>query len=153
MEKEKVFEILVQAAPSDIAPLAAQFRDTVPYSVIKEPKLELVMFQAEESVEKLDFNVGEILVSSAEVRVGNSIGYSMVMDLDETKALDCAIILGIYEAGLPQVKDIEILVEELDQKMMGRLKEEMEIIGSTAVNFELMGGQDPNIKHNINGES
>ncbi len=49
------------------------------------------MFQAEESVEKIDFNVGKVLVTSAEVRVADAIGYSMVMDTDEQKALNSSL--------------------------------------------------------------
>ena len=153
MKKETVFEALMQADAADIAPLAKRLRDSVPHTLIKEPKRELVMFQAEETVEKIDFNVGEILVTSAEVRVGDSIGYSIVMDLDEAKALDCALLLGIYEEGLPEAPEVEQLAEQCLLKQADQRKEELEIIGSTAVNFELMGGQDPNIKHNTTEES
>ena len=150
MKKEEIFEILMQAESADIAPLASEYRKTVPYTVIKPPQQELIMFQAEESVEKIDFNVGEILVTSAEVRVNDSIGYSMIMDLDEDKALDCALIMGVYEAALPQHPVIEEMVRALAAKSNAILQEEREIVGSTVVNFELMGGQDPNVKHNAN---
>lgn len=148
MNKEKIFEILMQADTEDIAPLAEQLRRSVPNKIIKQPAQEAVMFRAEESVEKIDFNVGEILVTSAQVRVNDSIGFSMVMDVDETKALDCALLMGIYEARLLEAKKVEELAEWLNDKMTARLREEREIISSTRVNFEVMGGQDPNIKHN-----
>jgi phosphonate C-P lyase system protein PhnG len=130
MSKCKVFETLMLGKSSDIGLLADRLRESIPHEVIKKPARELVMFQVEESVEKLDFNVGEILVSSAEVRVGDAIGYSMVMDIDEQKALDCALLMAVYEAGLPQ-------------------RREREIVSSTRVNFEVLGGQDPNVKHNV----
>jgi phosphonate C-P lyase system protein PhnG len=107
------------------------------------------MFQAEESVEKIDFNVGEVLVTSAEVQVEDAIGYSMIMETDKQKALDCALLMGIYEAGLPQMKEIEDLAESMHHKMIKQLREEREIVSSTRVNFEVMGGQDPNIEHNV----
>jgi phosphonate C-P lyase system protein PhnG len=107
------------------------------------------MFRAEESVEKIDFNVGEVLVTSAEVRVEDAIGYSMIMDTDKQKALDCALLMGIYEAGLPQMKEIENLAEMMHAKKTRQLREEGEIVSSTRVNFEVMGGQDPNIAHNV----
>ena len=99
----------MQGDPSDISPLADTMRQAIQHRVIRSPQHELVMFQAEESVEKLDFNVGEVLVTSAEVRVKNAIGYSMIMETDEQKALDCALLMGIYEAGLPEKKEIESL--------------------------------------------
>ena len=148
MLKEKIFEIIMQGDASDISPLAERLRQSIHHRVFKPPQQELVMFQVEESVEKIDFNVGEVLVTSAEVRVEDAIGYSMIMETDEQKALDCALLMGIYEAGLPQMKEIESLVEIMYQKMIEQLREEKEIVSSTRVNFEVMGGQDPNIEHN-----
>jgi alpha-D-ribose 1-methylphosphonate 5-triphosphate synthase subunit PhnG len=147
MLKEKIFEIIMQGETADIAPLAEEMRQVIDHCVIKPPQMELVMFQAEESVEKIDFNVGEVLVTSAEVRVEDAIGYSMIMDTDKQKALDCALLMGICEAGLPQMKEIEKLAEILHEKMTQQLQEEREIVSSTRVNFEVMGGQDPNIAH------
>jgi alpha-D-ribose 1-methylphosphonate 5-triphosphate synthase subunit PhnG len=149
MLKEKIFEIIMQAESADIAPLADKMRQLVDYHVINPPQQELVMFRAEESVEKIDFNVGEVLVTSAEVRVEDAIGYSMIMDTDKQRALDCALLMGIYDAGLPQMKEIEKLAEIIHEKMMQKLREEREIVSSTRVNFEVMGGQDPNIAHNV----
>jgi phosphonate C-P lyase system protein PhnG len=149
MLKEQIFEALMQGDAADIAPLANRFRKSIPHEVIKAPEQELVMFQMEESVERIDFNVGEILVTSAEVRVANAIGYSMIMDIHEDKALDCALLMGIYEASLPEKEEIEALAESLYQKMRHRLREEREIVSSTRVQFEVMGGQDPNVRHNM----
>jgi alpha-D-ribose 1-methylphosphonate 5-triphosphate synthase subunit PhnG len=149
MVKERIFEIIMQGNPSDISPLANRLRESIQHQVIKAPKLELVMFQAKESVEQIDFNVGEVLVTSAEVRVNDAIGYSMIMETDEQKALDCALLMAIYEAELPQMKEIDGLAEILQKKMIKQLHEEREIVNSTRVNFEIMGGQDPNIKHHV----
>ncbi len=148
MNKEHVFQILMEADGADISQLAEQLRTIVTHRVVRKPARELVMFQAEESVEKIDFNVGEILVTTAHVRVGEVIGFSMVMDDNEAKALDCALLMGIYEAQLPEADQIVKLVRILQDKQMSRLREEREIVSSTRVNFEVMGGQDPNIKHN-----
>ena len=152
MLKEKVFEIIMQGAPSDISPLADRLRQSVRHQVIKSPQLELVMFQVEESVEKIDFNVGEVLVTSAEVRVENAIGYSMIMETNEQKALDCALLMAVYEAGVPQMKEIENLAEIMHEKSIQQLREERQIVNSTRVQFEVMGGQDPNIEHNVEKE-
>lgn len=148
MNKEKIFEILMQADGEDISPLAAKLRSSVIHTVIKPPAQELIMFQAEESVEKIDFNVGELLVTTAHVRVGDAIGFSMVMDINEDKALDCALLMGVYESGLPEAAKVGKLAVALEEKLLNQLREEREIISSTKVHFEVMGGQDPNVKHN-----
>jgi hypothetical protein len=56
--------------------------------------------------------------------------------------------MAVYEARLPEAKDIEDLAEIIHQKQTAQLREEREIVSSTRVNFEVMGGQDPNVKHN-----
>jgi alpha-D-ribose 1-methylphosphonate 5-triphosphate synthase subunit PhnG len=84
--------------------------------------------------------------------VKDAIGYSMIMENDEQKALNCALLMGIYEAGLPQMKEIEHLAETLNKKVIQQLQEEREIVSSTRVHFEVMGGQDPNIEHNVEKE-
>jgi phosphonate C-P lyase system protein PhnG len=154
MTKEQVFEAIMGAAPGDVADggdiagLAGRLRGSVAHAVVKRPRQELVMFRAEENVEKLDFNVGEVLVTSAEVRVADALGYSAVMSLDEDLALDCAFLMGVYEAGLPEKAAVEELARLLAERAAARRRQEREIADSTRVRFELMGGQDPNIKHN-----
>lgn len=138
----------MQAEPVELAGLATELRDNVPHKVVKPPAQELVMFQAEESVEKLDFNVGEILVTTAHVRVAGITGFGMIMDLHPDKALDCALLMGVYEARLPEAGKVEELARLLKTKQDRQLREEREIVSSTRVNFEVMGGQDSNVKHN-----
>jgi len=145
---EKVFEILMQGDAAEIGLLAGRLRESIPHEIIKQPTQELVMFQMEDSVERIDFNVGEVLVTSAEVRVDDAIGYSMVMDMNEQKASDCALLMGVYEAQRPEMKEIEALADSLHQKITHNRREEREIISSTRVKFEVMGGQDPNVNHN-----
>ncbi|MDJ0783852.1 MAG: phosphonate C-P lyase system protein PhnG [Desulfosarcinaceae bacterium] len=152
MVKEKIFETLMQGDAADLAPLAARLREQIAHDVLKPPTQELVMFQMEESVEKIDFNVGEILVTSAEVRVADAIGYSMVMETDAAKALDGALLMGVYEADLPAARQVEDLVEQLDRKHRDALRREREMASATRVHFEVMGGQDPNVKHNAEEE-
>lgn len=148
MTKEEIFEVLMQAEAGQIQPLAETLGRTIPHHVLKGPAQELIMFQAEESVEKIDFNVGEILVTTARIKVNDAIGFAMVMDMDEEKAQGAALLIGIIEANLPESDQIRDLVAGLKDYQLGQLREEREIISSTRVNFEVMGGQDPNINHN-----
>jgi phosphonate C-P lyase system protein PhnG len=153
MNREQVFETLMGGDHATIAPVAEAIRGGVAHTVVKKPRQELYMFQAEENVEKINFNVGEVLVTSAEVRVGDCIGYSAVMSLNEDLALDCALLMGVYEAGLPGKDRVEELARSLAAMAAARRREERAIIESTRVKFELMGGQDPNITHNRPKES
>lgn len=152
MRKETVFDAIMQGDYEDISPLAELLRKRIDYSVIKQPRQELIMFRVEENVEKLDFNVGEVLMTSAEVRVGDSIGYSAVMNLNEEMALDCALLMGVYEEGGSGKDAIEALALGLIKKREEKMRCEREIVSSTRVDFELMAGQDENVSHNNPGE-
>ncbi|MBN2735895.1 MAG: phosphonate C-P lyase system protein PhnG [Spirochaetales bacterium] len=146
MKQEEIFALFMQAEHDDIIYLANEFKKEFDYEIIRKPEQGLVMFRAEETVEKLDFNVGEILMTTAEIKIANVLGYSMIMGMNNEKALDCAVILGVYEAISTQQDKIIKLAKQLKLKNESRLREEREIASSTRVHFEVMGGQDPNVK-------
>jgi phosphonate C-P lyase system protein PhnG len=149
LTKEIVFESLMQGDPELIRACAENLRPQIDHQVIQAPAQELIMFRAEESVEKIDFNVGEVLVTTAKVQVKDIIGYSMVMDVDNQKALDNAFLMGVFESGVEQSQTVEALARELKHKFEADLRNDREMVSATRVNFEVMGGQDPNIKHNL----
>ena len=144
--KEKIFELIMEGTAEELFPLANEIKGNYTYKIVKKPSEGLIMFRTEETVEKIDFNVGEILVTTAEVNIENTLGYSMIMSMDFEKALDAAIIMGAYEANLKEKPRIEKLSKEILNRKNISLREEREIISSTRVNFEVMGGQDPNVQ-------
>lgn len=135
----------MQAEPEDLQEMANVMRKRYSPEVTRGPNLGLLMLRVEESVEHLVFNVGEILVTTAEVRISDSLGYAMILGSDKEKALDAAVLMAVVEAELPERKEVEELALRLKAKAEDKLREEQEVINSTRVRFELMGGQDPSV--------
>jgi len=148
MNREDIFEIFMQADLNKISFLADKLKSKYDFEILKKPEQGLIMYQMEESVEKINFNVGEILVTQVEVRYNKSIGYAVVFGINNEKALNNAIVMCVYEEDLPEKKDIINLAEQLKLEDIEKMKDEREIINSTRVKFEVMGGQDQSVAHN-----
>jgi len=145
MEKNEIFETVMQAEPEDFKEIANVIRQRYSPEVTRRPDPALLMLRVEESVEHLVFNAGEILVTTAEVRISDSLGYAMILGPDKEKALDAAVLMAAVEAELPEGKEVEKLALSLRARTKARMSEEQEEVNSTRVRFELMGGQDPSV--------
>jgi alpha-D-ribose 1-methylphosphonate 5-triphosphate synthase subunit PhnG len=150
MEKRDIFEAVMQSEPEDVKELAKLISHRYSPETTRKPEPGLVMFRAEESVEHRSFNVGEILVTMAEVRISDTLGYAMVLGSDKDRALNCAVLMAAVEAELPEKTDVETLASQLRERNEKKLREERKIVSSTRVDFETMSGQDPNIVNNQN---
>lgn len=150
MNKREIFEILMESGSEKIKDLSVELMEKIPYQTVRKPEEGLLMFRMRESVENTAFNVGEVLVVQAEVRINNSLGYAMIIGMDKKSALNRAFLMGIIESGLPESEEILKLAALLKEEKLEALREEREIINSTRVKFETMGGQDPNVSHNKN---
>lgn len=148
MTKEEIFEILMNTEYKDIDLLAEELKKIISYELIKKPEHSLVMFRMQENVENLIFNVGEILVTVCEVKVFDSIGYAMILDTDFKKAENRAFLMAIYLSENEIKEKVTSLAIKIKEFILKDLEKEKEIINSTRVNFELMGGQDTNVSHN-----
>ena len=148
MKKKEIFEVLMQSQSDKVDALSEKLKKTIPFEIIKKPEEGLMMFRMQESIENIAFNVGEVLVTQAEVKVENSLGYAMIMGMNKESALNKAFLMGILAAGLPESTEIIDLAYVVKEEKVKKMKEEREIINSTRVKFETMGGQDPNVSHN-----
>jgi len=148
MNKKEIFEVLMQGKSIKISELSNKLKEKIPFEIIKKAEEGLVMYRMQESVENISFNVGEVLITQAEVKINDNLGYAMVLGMDKESALNKAFLMGIVEANLPECKEITELIDFLKKEKLEKLREEREIINSTRVKFETMGGQDPNVSHN-----
>lgn len=106
--------------------------------VIKKPTTGLVMMNVNDCF-NTDFHLGEILVTTAEVRCGSRNGYGVIMGDESERAL----LLGCLDALLdtsnaPVILDIE---KELDRWLLAAEKlrqNESRRAAATRVNFESM---------------
>lgn len=63
-----------------------------PLSIRQDPRPKLLMQQVQEPVERRPFNLGEVVVTPAEVELGDTRGFAMVPGKNERAALSGAIV-------------------------------------------------------------
>jgi alpha-D-ribose 1-methylphosphonate 5-triphosphate synthase subunit PhnG len=137
MDRKTQFEILARAS-SAIIPIAEEILRSADIELIKKPQTFLLMARATDSVTSCPFNLGEILVTEAEVRLGTYIGYSLIMGEEPEKALAAAVI----DAALQGDDVCRSLIEEklLQEKRRHEMEQQQEfsLVAQTRVEFEVV---------------
>ncbi|MEA3324814.1 MAG: phosphonate C-P lyase system protein PhnG [Euryarchaeota archaeon] len=138
MNRDKRFELIARADSERICEIAERILADTTVEVIKKPSSGMIMMRFRDTAEKYIFNLGEVLVTEAEVRIGSELGYAMVMGRGPEAALAGAILDAAVESGhllAPEIIDL-LKGEE------GRLKEELQKtwaeVATTKVDFEVM---------------
>lgn len=148
MDKKEIFEIIMQSDSPKINELAKEIEKKYTVETVKKCEQGLLMFRAKESVENITFNVGEILVTTGEVKIEKSLGYAMILGMDQSRCYSSAVLMALLETDFPESAMIRKLAVELKTLMIKKYQEEKEIVSSTRVKFETMGGQDKTVAHN-----
>lgn len=137
MRREEIFEAIAISRKQKLISLAKEIRNVLKVRIIKQEN-GLVMMRARDSVENEVFNLGEILVSEAEVEINGVLGYSQVLGDDTEKALAGAILDAVCEIKHPfREKIIKMLNQEKNYYEKEKAKECAKI-KSTKVEFEVM---------------
>lgn len=112
----------------------------VEVEILQKPKPQLVMQRVKEPVEGKPFNLGEVLVTAAEVKIDGKKGFAMVAGKADRKALSGAIVDAAVEAEHPATdvdtteQVLESGLKERDEERRARWSESR----ATAVEFESM---------------
>lgn len=109
--------------------------------VLQEPRAQLVMQQVVEPVEARPFNVGEVLVTAAEVELDGDRGFAMVPGKDEAAALGGAIVDAAIEGDHPHASRIEERLSESATAANECRRERWAESRATTVEFESMEGE------------
>jgi alpha-D-ribose 1-methylphosphonate 5-triphosphate synthase subunit PhnG len=110
-------------------------------SVRKEPRPQLVMQQVREPVERRPFNLGEVLVTPAEVELDGARGFAMVPGKRERAALSGAIVDAAVAAGHETTPDIVAALEAVDARHRERRRRAWAESKHTTVDFRTMEGE------------
>ncbi|MDY7083428.1 MAG: phosphonate C-P lyase system protein PhnG [Halobacteria archaeon] len=133
------FEMVAACDESSLVELAESVLDSdVEVEVLQEPKPQLVMQRVEEPVEAKPFNLGEVLVTAAEVEIEGEKGFAMVAGKAKRKTLSGAIVDAAVEAELPEVNEAEEVLEAGIADRKQRRSTQWSESRATAVEFESM---------------
>lgn len=109
--------------------------------VLQEPRPQLVMERVVEPVDGRPFNLGEVVVTPAEVELDGERGFAMIGGRAEAAALGGAIVDAAVEAGRPNAPDIRDRLREAAARADERRRERWAESRATTVEFESMEGE------------
>jgi alpha-D-ribose 1-methylphosphonate 5-triphosphate synthase subunit PhnG len=108
--------------------------------IIRPPRTTLVMMPLIDSF-LTDFNLGEVLVTEAMVKVDGIEGYGMVTGDNPRRVLARAVTVAILKGdNLPLRTRLEALLEVQERVRQKAHERERALTATTRVNFDLMAG-------------
>jgi alpha-D-ribose 1-methylphosphonate 5-triphosphate synthase subunit PhnG len=136
------FELIAVCEGATLARCAdAVLEDDPQLSVRQEPRPQLLMQQVREPVERRPFNLGELLVTPAEVELDGTRGFAMVPGKAERAALSGAILDAAVAAGHEETPSIAAALEDAAARQREQRQRAWSESKHTAVEFESMEGR------------
>ncbi|RLG24279.1 phosphonate C-P lyase system protein PhnG, partial [Methanosarcinales archaeon] len=135
MNRDKRFELIARANSERICGIAERILDdaATAVEVVKKPVCGMIMMRFRDTAEKCVFNIGEVLVTEAEVRIGSELGYAMVMGRDAEAALAGAIIDAAVESGHPLTPEIIDILRSEEVRRKEELQKRWAKVATTKV--------------------
>ncbi|MEY7850108.1 phosphonate C-P lyase system protein PhnG [Natrarchaeobius sp. A-rgal3] len=127
------------AALVELAELVLDGETTV--EIRQAPKPQLVMQRVRDPVHADVFNLGEVLVTGAEVELAGERGFAMVAGRAEAPAVAGAIVDAAIEADHPEADRLASALTETRLEGEQRRKRQWAESTATAVEFESMEGE------------
>ena len=115
--------------------------DDLSLFVRQEPRPQLIMQQVQEPVERRPFNLGEVLVTPAEVDLDGARGFAMVPGKSERAALSGAIVDAAVAGGHRATADIVEALEDVDARRREQRRRTWAESKHTTVDFQSMEGE------------
>jgi alpha-D-ribose 1-methylphosphonate 5-triphosphate synthase subunit PhnG len=136
------FELIAASEEATLARMANEVLEgDPPLSVRQEPRPKLLMQRVREPVERRPFNLGEVLVTPAEVTLSEVRGFAMVPGKAERAALSGAIVDAAVAAGHELTPAIVEAFEDLEARRRVSRRQRWAESKHTAVEFETMEDQ------------
>lgn len=136
------FELIAACDGATLATFANEIlKDDPPLSVRQEPRPQLLMQQVQEPVERRPFNLGEVLVTPAEVELAGTRGFAMVPGKAERAALSGAIVDAAVATDHERTPAIVEMLEDTANRRREERRQAWAESKHTAVKFETMEDQ------------
>lgn len=136
------FELIAACEGATLATFANEIlEDDPPLSVRQEPRPQLLMQQVQEPVERRQFNLGEVLVTPAEVELAGTRGFAMVPGKAERATLSGAIVDAAVAGGHEQTPAIVKALEDAGARRREQRQQTWAESTHTTVEFKTMEDQ------------
>lgn len=138
MRRRERTRILIEGSSELRARFAREMLNQHSVVTVAEPSAGLVMTQMRETAKQSRFYLGEILVTEAKVRIGESIGLGIIAGDDAEAAYELAVIDAGFNAGVaPEKRWLPELEAESRRIANSRASEDARIL-KTRVDFQTM---------------
>lgn len=138
MNQDKRFELMARANKIQICEMANKILKDTNVDVVKKPIGGMIMMRFVDTAKNQAFNLGEVLITEAEVRIGDNRGYAMMMGMELEATLAGAILDAAVESGhLLSSRIIDLLRTE-EERFKNELQEMRLKVNTTKVDFEAM---------------
>lgn len=133
------FELIAGCDGATLARFANDvLEDDPPLAVRQDPRPQLVMQQVVEPVERRPFNLGEVVVTPAEVELDGHRGFAMLPGKAERAALSGAIVDAAVAGGHRLTDEITTTLTDVATAQRARRQQAWAESKHTTVDFETM---------------
>jgi len=137
------FELIAACERAMLARFANDVLDAdPPLSVRQEPRPQVLLQRVRDPVERRPFNLGEVVVTPAEVDLDGSRGFAMLPGKAERAALSGAIVDAAVAAGHAETPAIVDALDDVAARQREQRRRDWAESKHTAVEFETMEGQE-----------
>ncbi|WP_231188401.1 phosphonate C-P lyase system protein PhnG [Haladaptatus sp. DYF46] len=137
------FELIAACDGDTLVGLADDLLDGErPLRILQEPKPQLVMHRVREPVERRPFNLGEVLVTAAEVAFADERGFAMVAGKAESKAVSGAIVDAAVAGDHPEANRICTVLIDAETDREATRRRQWNESRATTVEFETLEDED-----------
>jgi alpha-D-ribose 1-methylphosphonate 5-triphosphate synthase subunit PhnG len=136
------FELIAACEEATLAGFANDvLEDDPPLSVRQEPRPQLLMQRVREPVQRRPFNLGEVLVTPAEVELDGARGFAMLPGKAERSALSGAIVDAAVAGEHEEMPAIIAGLEKVADRRREQRRTEWAESKHTTVEFQTMEDQ------------
>lgn len=140
MKRKERTQVLVEGDRDLLGSIAREVEQAHEVEVVREPVEELVMLKMRESARRSQFYLGEALMTSCVVRIGEAYGYGMVLGEDRDKAFDLAVVDAAYTLSDPadDLRAHDERIAEEQERIAAQKRLRNEALLRTQVDFSTM---------------
>lgn len=136
------FELIAACDEETLAGFANEvLEDDPPLLIRQEPRPTLLMQQVQEPVERRPFNLGEVVVTPAEVTLGDARGFAMIPGKTERAALSGAIVDAAVAADHERTPAIVEELRAVEARQRDQHRQSWAESRHTTVSFDTMEDQ------------
>lgn len=136
------FELIAACDEETLAGFANEvLENDPPLSIRQDPRPQLLMQQVQEPVERRPFNLGEVVVTPAEVELGETRGFAMIPGKNERAALSGAIVDAAVAANHDRTPAIVESLRAADAQQRAKRRRSWAESRHTTVDFQTMEEQ------------